>query len=46
MLRSAREAGVPVAIFMSGGYAATPEATADLHAEVHRQARAVFGVRP
>ena len=46
VLRSAREAGVPVVIFMSGGYAATPEQTADLHAEVHRQARAVFGGRP
>ncbi|MDJ0849551.1 MAG: histone deacetylase [Myxococcota bacterium] len=46
VLQSARDAGVPVAIFMSGGYAATPEATADLHAEVHRQARSVFGDRP
>ncbi len=43
VLEQARAAGVPVAIFMAGGYAATPEVTAELHAEVHRQARHVFG---
>jgi acetoin utilization deacetylase AcuC-like enzyme len=46
VLETAREAGVPVAIFMAGGYAATPDATAALHAVVHREARAVFGATP
>ena len=43
VLEASRDAGAAVAISMAGGYAETPEATADLHAEVHRQARAVFG---
>ena len=34
--------GIPIAVLTSGGYAPTPERTADLHAEVHRQAREVF----
>ncbi|PSR03098.1 MAG: histone deacetylase [Bacteroidetes bacterium QS_8_68_28] len=34
--------GAPVALLLSGGYAETPEATADLHAEMHRAAREVF----
>jgi len=43
VLEAARAAGIPVAIFMSGGYGPTPEATADLHAVVHREARSLFG---
>ena len=39
VLRTLRAAGLPVAIVMGGGYAATPEATAELHAVVHREAR-------
>jgi acetoin utilization deacetylase AcuC-like enzyme len=30
--------GLPVTLLLSGGYAATPELTADLHAETHRAA--------
>jgi hypothetical protein len=32
-----------VALLLSGGYAETPEATADLHAVMHREAARVFG---
>lgn len=46
VLEAARQAGVPVVILMAGGYAETPERTADLHATVHREARRVFGARP
>lgn len=35
--------GAPVVLLLSGGYAETPAATADLHAEMHRAAREVFG---
>ncbi len=38
-----RHAGLPVVLVLSGGYAATPQLTADLHAESHRVAREVFG---
>ena len=31
------------AMLLAGGYAPTPEETADLHAVVHRQARLVYG---
>jgi acetoin utilization deacetylase AcuC-like enzyme len=41
VLLACRARGVPVALLLSGGYAATPALTADLHAEVHRQARAL-----
>jgi acetoin utilization deacetylase AcuC-like enzyme len=34
--------GTPAVLLLSGGYARTPEATADLHAEMHRAAREVF----
>jgi acetoin utilization deacetylase AcuC-like enzyme len=37
-----RDAGLPVVLVLSGGYAATPQLTADLHAESHRAAREVF----
>ena len=32
----------PLVLLMSGGYAPTAEQTADLHAEVHRAARAIY----
>lgn len=41
VLQACRARGVPVALLLAGGYAPTPSATADLHAEVHRQARAL-----
>lgn len=41
VLREASRRGVPVVLVLAGGYARTPEDTADLHAEVHRQARAL-----
>lgn len=41
VLEACRARGVPVVLLLAGGYAPTPEATADLHAEVHRQARAL-----
>ena len=41
VLEEARRRGVPLVLVLSGGYARTPEETADLHAEVHRQARAL-----
>lgn len=34
--------GTPLVLLMSGGYAPTAEQTADLHAEVHRAARAIY----
>jgi acetoin utilization deacetylase AcuC-like enzyme len=41
VLSTLRDAGVPSTLVLSGGYAATPAITADLHAEVYRQARAL-----
>ena len=41
VLEACRGRGVPVVLLLAGGYAPTPEATADLHAQVHRQARAL-----
>lgn len=41
VLEACRARGVPVVLLLSGGYAATPALTADLHAEAHRQARAL-----
>jgi acetoin utilization deacetylase AcuC-like enzyme len=38
VLRSLGERGIPTVLLLSGGYAATPEQTADLHAEAHRAA--------
>lgn len=46
VLGTLRDRGVPVTLLLSGGYAATPEATADLHAEAHRAAAEIFGRRP
>lgn len=43
VLATLKTRGLPVALLLSGGYAKTPEDTADLHATVHRMAREVFG---
>ena len=43
VLETIHDAGVPLTLLLSGGYAATPEATADLHAVVHREAQHVYG---
>ncbi len=37
-IRMLRRAGVPITLLLSGGYAPSPERTADLHAVVHRVA--------
>ncbi|MGE3181612.1 MAG: histone deacetylase, partial [Phycisphaerae bacterium] len=39
VLQTLRNAGLPTAVVLGGGYAATAEATADLHAVLHREAR-------
>ncbi len=36
VLGSIRELSIPTVILMAGGYASTPELTADFHADVHR----------
>jgi len=41
VLESCRARGVPACLVLAGGYARTPEVTADLHAEVHRVARSL-----
>ena len=41
VLEQVRARGVPVVLVLAGGYAPTPEATADLHATVHREAAAL-----
>lgn len=38
VIRSVTERGIPLVLLLGGGYAATPELTADLHAEMHRAA--------
>lgn len=43
VLETCRRASLPVAITVAGGYAATPERTADLHAIVFEEACARFG---
>ena len=43
VLETCRSAGLPVAITIAGGYATTPERTAELHAIVFEEARALFG---
>lgn len=43
VLESVKATGVPLVLLLSGGYAPTPEETADLHAEVHRVASEIFG---
>jgi acetoin utilization deacetylase AcuC-like enzyme len=41
VLSTLHAARIPTTLVLSGGYAATPALTADLHAEVYRQARAL-----
>jgi len=43
VLKQLRAHGLPVVLLLSGGYANTPEQTADLHAIMHREAARVFG---
>lgn len=43
VLESVHARGIPLLLVLAGGYAKTPEITADLHAIVHRQASRVFG---
>jgi acetoin utilization deacetylase AcuC-like enzyme len=43
VLRAGRRSGTPLVVLMSGGYAESPERTADLHATVHREAREIYG---
>jgi acetoin utilization deacetylase AcuC-like enzyme len=43
VLEQIRARNLPVVLLLSGGYAETPEATADLHAVMHREAARVFG---
>ncbi len=44
VLEAAYRRGVPIVLTLSGGYAKTPEITADCHAIVHREARSVWAV--
>ncbi len=44
VLETLRDRGLPTVMLLSGGYARTPEATADLHAISHREAAEVFAV--
>jgi len=41
-LRAIAARGAPVVLTLSGGYARTPELTADLHAIVHREAQGIM----
>jgi acetoin utilization deacetylase AcuC-like enzyme len=41
VLEVLRDRQLPTVLLMSGGYAPTPEATADLHAVAHREAEAL-----
>ena len=41
VIGTVRGAGLPLALLLSGGYAATPELTAELHAVTHRAAREI-----
>jgi acetoin utilization deacetylase AcuC-like enzyme len=43
VLEQIRARNLPVALLLSGGYAETPAATADLHAVMYREAARVFG---
>jgi acetoin utilization deacetylase AcuC-like enzyme len=43
VLEQIRVRNLPVVLLLSGGYAETPTATADLHAIMHREAAGVFG---
>ena len=43
VLERVKATGAALVLLLSGGYAPTPEETADLHAEVHRVAHEVYG---
>ncbi|MFP4228409.1 MAG: histone deacetylase [Salinivenus sp.] len=43
VLEQIRTRSLPVVLLLSGGYAKTPDRTADLHAITHREAARVFG---
>jgi len=43
VLEQIRARNLPVVLLLSGGYAETPELTADLHAVMYREAARVFG---
>lgn len=43
VLETVKATRAPLALLLSGGYAATPELTADLHAVTHREAHRVYG---
>lgn len=43
VIETVRRAGIPLALLLAGGYAATPVATADLHCEMYRAAQAWLG---
>ncbi len=43
VLEQVKATGLPLTLLLSGGYAPTPEATADLHAIAHREADRVYG---
>lgn len=45
VLEQLRARDLPVALLLSGGYAETPEQTADLHAITHREAARVYDAR-
>lgn len=42
VLESVRRRALPISLVLSGGYAKTAKMTADLHATVHREAKALF----
>jgi acetoin utilization deacetylase AcuC-like enzyme len=46
VISEARRRGLPLVVLLSGGYAATPQLTADLHAEAHRAAREAWPELP
>jgi acetoin utilization deacetylase AcuC-like enzyme len=43
VLKQVEATGAALVLLLAGGYAPTPEKTADLHAEVHRAAREIYG---
>ena len=43
VLETIHQSGCPVALLLSGGYAESPEKTADYHAVMHREAKRVYG---
>ncbi len=46
VLEQVHKRNLPVVLLLSGGYADTPEETADLHAIMHREAARVFSPSP